>query len=102
MKKTLVMLGGVLLIAATASAAQARSNIGISINSGGYYAPAPVYYAPQPVYYAPPPVAYQPYYPTYSPYYRVNYWNGPRYHGGGYGRGHGHGRGHGRSHGGWR
>lgn len=98
MKKTLVIGAAVLTVAATASAANAGSAFGISINSGGgYYAPAPVYVAPQPVYYAPQPVVYQPYYPYYSPYYRVNYWSGPRWHGG---HGYGHGRGHGRGH--WR
>ena len=108
MRKILCMLGGVVAVAVSASAAQAGGNFGISINSGGYYAPAPVYYAPQPVYYAPRPV-YQPYYPHYSPAYRINYWNGPNWHRGhGYGhgrrwqgRGHGHGHGHGRGHG-WR
>jgi hypothetical protein len=63
MRKTLVMLGGVLVLVASASAAQARSAIGINIQSGGYFAPAPVYYAPPPVYYAPRPVVYHAYRP---------------------------------------
>lgn len=96
-KKLLIIGAAVLAVAASATAAEARSNIGVSISSGGYYGgpayhPAPVYYQPAPVYYAPPPVVYQPY-PYYSPAYRINYWNGPGWRGprGHWNHGHGHG-----------
>jgi hypothetical protein len=69
---------------ATASAAQARSDVVFSIGINapyGYVQPAPVYVQPQSVYYQPAPVYYEPapaYYqpaPTYyqpQPVYYVN------------------------------
>jgi hypothetical protein len=48
---------------AAASAAQARSDVVLSIGLNapyGYVQPAPVYVQPQPVYYEPAPVYYQP------------------------------------------
>ena len=62
-KPLLAAIVGVAALAAT-SAAQARSDVHLSIGVGlpiGYVEPAPVYVQPQPVYVAPPqPVYVQP------------------------------------------
>jgi hypothetical protein len=96
-----------LAVFGAATAAEARTNVGVGINlsSGGYYQPAPVYYRPAPVYYQPAPVYYQPAPVVYRPYpvYSGSYYGG--YYGGSYWRPRGHERGYwdyrGRGHHGW-
>jgi hypothetical protein len=67
---------------ATASAAQARSDVVLSIGLNapyGYVQPAPVYVQPAPVYYQPQPVYYEPA-PAYYRPQPVYYVNGHRSH----------------------
>ena len=91
----------VLAAAGTATVAQARDHVSVSIGAAiapgivigasnapygygyygpRYYAPAPVYYAPAPVYYEPAPAAvyYGPQY--YDPAVRIQYVWSPQYH----------------------
>lgn len=83
-----VVLGGV----AAATAAQARSDVVLSIGLNapyGYVQPAPVYVAPQPVYVQPRPVYVQPqtiYYGYGQPRYYYESRHGYRHRHGGWDR----------------
>lgn len=79
------------LVAACAStAASARVDVGVFVNTPG------LMYAPPPVVYAPPPVVYAPVQPAYGYGYRGDDYRGHRWHDNGRHRGwdrhHGHGR----------
>jgi hypothetical protein len=99
-KKLLLVLTAVGMLAFAAQPAHAGVHIGIGIGGGGYYAPGPYYGYPYSGYYGPYPpygVYYGPgYYPWYSGYWGGGYYRGYHGyygHGGGYyGRGYyGHG-----------
>lgn len=89
MKKLLITLGLVAMLAVPASAF-ARTDLSVGIGLGSYYGPPPVYYAPPPraVYYEPYPYYYGPtieYRSYYGPrYYHHRHWR----HDNGYHRGH--------------
>jgi hypothetical protein len=78
----------VLAAAGTASIAQARDHVSVSIGAnfapyyyGPSYVPAPVYYQPAPVYYQPAPVYYEPA-PVYygAPAVSIRYIWSPAHH----------------------
>ena len=87
-KIILSSLAAAAVVAFSAGAAEARTNLSISLGAPAYMEPAPVYYAPPPVY-APAPVYYEPgiaYY-NYSGreahrHYDWNYWHGQPHPGG--------------------
>jgi hypothetical protein len=84
--KSLAAAGVAICALATASAAQARTDVFFSVQAPGLYVQsAPVYVQPEPVYVAPGPVYVQP-----QPFYGTGYYGDDGWYGRHHHRRHGH------------